>query len=78
MFSSMNMKNIIRSFAYRTTEKGHLAAEICVILYVYPYFFLHFSMISFVAINIHEYLKLIVCVLNHLLKELASIWYNIW
>ena len=35
-------------------------------------------MISFVVINIHEYLNLIVCVLNHSVKDLASIWYNIW
>ena len=78
MFSSMNMKNKIRSFAYRTTEKGHLAAEILVILYAYLLFLLQFSMISFVVINIYEYSNLIVCVLNHSVKELASIWYNIW
>ena len=76
MFSSMNMKNKIRSFAYRTTEKRHLAAGI--ILYVYPLSFLQFSMISFVVINIHEHLNLIVCLLNHWLKELALIWYNMW
>ena len=35
--------------------------------------FLQFSMISFVVINTHEYLNLIVCVLNHSVKDLASI-----
>ena len=35
-----------------------------------PYFFCNFSIIPYVFINSHRYLKLIICMLNHWVKGL--------